>query len=115
MTSHNSTEFPDQMRVYLTQSELETETGKELLQLCNEITTDGKIELPEINALRRWLCSHKGDTTIVAIAYLGEIMERMTAALLDRLTHHCEIFEMNSESFRFRESMKEQKKSRKQT
>lgn len=32
--------------------------------------------------------------------------ERMTAALLDRLTHHCEVFEMNGESFRFRESMK---------
>src|ERR671937_2462334 len=32
--------------------------------------------------------------------------ERMTAALLDRLTHRCQIFEMNSESFRFRESMK---------
>ena len=25
-----------------------------------------------------------------------------------RLTHHCESFEMNSESVRFRESMKEQ-------
>jgi hypothetical protein len=33
--------------------------------------------------------------------------ERMTAALLDRLTHHCEIFEMNGESYRFRESLKE--------
>jgi len=33
--------------------------------------------------------------------------ERMTAALLDRLTHHCEIFEMNGESYRFRESMKQ--------
>ena len=32
--------------------------------------------------------------------------ERMTAALLDRLTHHCEIFEMNGESYRFRESLK---------
>ena len=31
--------------------------------------------------------------------------ERMTAALLDRLTHHCEIFEMTGESYRFRESM----------
>ena len=32
--------------------------------------------------------------------------ERMTAALLDRLTHHCHIFEMNGESYRFRQSMK---------
>jgi DNA replication protein DnaC len=35
--------------------------------------------------------------------------ERMTAALLDRLTHHCQIFEMNGESYRFRESMKEKR------
>jgi DNA replication protein DnaC len=39
--------------------------------------------------------------------------ERMTAALLDRLTHRCHIFEMNGESYRFRESMK-QKKGKKQ-
>ncbi len=39
-------------------------------------------------------------------------VERMTAALLDRLTHRCHIFEMNGESYRFRESMKS-KKSRK--
>jgi DNA replication protein DnaC len=38
--------------------------------------------------------------------------ERMTGALLDRLTHRSHIFEMNGESFRFRESMKT-KKSRK--
>ena len=37
---------------------------------------------------------------------------RMTAALLDRLTHRCHIFEMNGESYRFRESMKS-KRSRK--
>jgi len=39
--------------------------------------------------------------------------ERMTAALLDRLTHRCHIFEINGESYRFRESMKtrRQKKS----
>ena len=35
--------------------------------------------------------------------------ERMTAALLDRLTHHCHIFEMNGESYRVRESMKAKK------
>ena len=35
--------------------------------------------------------------------------ERMTAALLDRLTHQCHIFEMNGESYRIRESMKVRK------
>jgi DNA replication protein DnaC len=35
--------------------------------------------------------------------------ERMTAALLDRLTHRCHIIEMNGESYRFRESMKAKK------
>ena len=30
--------------------------------------------------------------------------ERMTAALLDRLTHRCHVFQMNGESYRFRES-----------
>ena len=35
--------------------------------------------------------------------------ERMTAALLDRLTHRCHIFEVNGESYRFRESMKAKK------
>jgi DNA replication protein DnaC len=35
--------------------------------------------------------------------------ERMTAALLDRHCHHCHIFEMNGESYRFRESMKTRK------
>ena len=34
--------------------------------------------------------------------------ERMTAALLDRLTHRCHLFDMNGESYRFRESMKAQ-------
>ena len=33
----------------------------------------------------------------------------MTEALLDRLTHRCHIFEMNGESYRFRESMKSKK------
>jgi DNA replication protein DnaC len=35
--------------------------------------------------------------------------ERMTAALLDRLTHRCHIFEVNGEGYRFKESMKAKK------
>jgi DNA replication protein DnaC len=38
--------------------------------------------------------------------------DRMTAALLDRLTHRCTIFEMNGESYRFRESVKSAKSAK---
>lgn len=50
-------------------------------------------------------------TSNLAFGEWGQVFqgERMTAALLDRLTHRCQIFEMNSESFRFRESMKNKK------
>jgi DNA replication protein DnaC len=50
-------------------------------------------------------------TSNLAFSEWGQVFqgERMTAALLDRLTHRCHIFEMNSESFRFRESMKSKK------
>jgi DNA replication protein DnaC len=47
-------------------------------------------------------------TSHLAFSEWGQVFqgERMTAALLDRLTHRCHILEMNGESFRFRESMK---------
>jgi len=46
-------------------------------------------------------------TSNLAFSDWGQVFqgERMTAALLDRLTHRCHIFEMNAESYRFRESM----------
>ena len=54
-------------------------------------------------------------TSNLAFSDWGQVFqgERMTAALLDRLTHRCHIFEMNGESYRFRESMKT-KKAKKQ-
>ncbi len=51
-------------------------------------------------------------TSNLAFGDWGQVFqgERMTAALLDRLTHRCHIFEMNGESYRFRESVKAGKK-----
>lgn len=53
-------------------------------------------------------------TSNLAFSDWGQVFqgERMTAALLDRLTHRCHIFEMNGESFRFRESVKAKKETR---
>ena len=50
-------------------------------------------------------------TSNLAFGDWGQVFqgERVTAALLDRLTHRCHIFEMNGESYRFRESMKAKK------
>jgi hypothetical protein len=50
-----------------------------------------------------------GDGALAAKLFQGE---RMTAALLDQLTHHCHILEMNGESYRFRESIKTGRKSK---
>jgi DNA replication protein DnaC len=53
-------------------------------------------------------------TSNLAFSEWGQVFqgERMTAALLDRLTHRCHIFEMQGESFRFREAMKEKNKKK---
>jgi DNA replication protein DnaC len=53
-------------------------------------------------------------TSNLAFSEWGQVFqgERMTAALLDRLTHRCHIFEMQGESYRFREAMKEKRKKK---
>jgi len=53
-------------------------------------------------------------TSNLAFSEWGTIFqgERMTAALLDRFTHRCHIFEINGESYRFRESAKAAKEKK---
>src|SRR5437773_1956384 len=71
-------------------------TGAELLfQVFAERYERGSILLTSNLAFSDWTQVFQG--------------ERMTAALLDRLTHRCHIFEMNGESYRFLESMKAKK------
>jgi hypothetical protein len=73
------------MRVYLTNPELETPLGKQLLELTVRIASDGKLELAGIKELHKWLRSNKDNDTIVAIGYLHEIMSRITAdGVIDR-------------------------------
>jgi DNA replication protein DnaC len=34
----------------------------------------------------------------------------MTATLVDRLTHHCHLLEMNGDSYRFKEGLRQKRK-----
>src|SRR5262245_40885547 len=73
------------MRVFLTNAELETEIGKQLLDLTVRIATDGKLDLPEIKEFRKWLRDNKENESIAAIGYLHDIMARIAAdGVIDR-------------------------------
>lgn len=80
------------MRVYLTTPELETEVGQQLLEMTVRIATDGRIDLPEIKELRKWLRSNKENESMVAIGYLHNIMDRITA---DGVIDRDELFELH--------------------
>lgn len=80
------------MRVFLTKPDLGTEAGKQLLELSVRIATDGKLELPEIRELRKWLRANKDNESVAAIAYLHDIMARITA---DGVIDRDELFELH--------------------
>jgi len=67
------------MKVILTPEHIATTAGKEILEPAVRTTLDGKLDLPEIKDLRRWLRANQADTSIPAIGYLHDIMARITA------------------------------------
>ena len=85
------------------------------LLICDELgyVSFGRngVELPFRLTTDRYERSSALITSNLAFADWAQVFqgERMTAALLDRMTHRCHIVEMNGESYRFRESMKAKK------
>ncbi|HEY2785312.1 MAG TPA: hypothetical protein VGJ05_10080, partial [Fimbriiglobus sp.] len=76
----------------MTNSELETDQGKELLELVIRITSDGRLDLPELKELRKWLITNKENVSIAAIGYLRDIMNRITA---DKVIDQDELLELH--------------------
>jgi len=73
------------MRVFLTKPDLQTEAGKQLLELAVRIAADGKIDLSEIKELRGWLRANKDNGAVAAVRYLHDIMARIAAdGIIDR-------------------------------
>jgi hypothetical protein len=73
------------MRLYLSNTDLSTESGKQLLDLAVRIAADGKIDLNEIKELRSWLKANQQQSDTNSIQYLSEIMNRITAdSIIDR-------------------------------
>jgi len=102
------------MNVVLTPENLSTIAGKELLELAVRTSLDGKLDLPEIKELRRWLRANQGDSSIPAIGYLHDIMARITA---DNRINRDELLELHLAVERviptsFRVGVKEARQSR---
>lgn len=61
-------------RVSLTQGQLKTDEGQQLLELLMKITHDGVVDYEEVETLSEWLDDHI-DSDIPAIGYLRDIIE----------------------------------------
>jgi DNA replication protein DnaC len=73
------------------------EGARLLFQVCAERYLRGNLLITTNLEFARW------------VEVFGD--ERLTAALLDRLTHHCHILEFNGDSYRFKESLREKEVS----
>jgi DNA replication protein DnaC len=71
------------------------EGARLLFQVCAERYLRGSLLITTNLEFGRW------------VEVFGD--ERLTGALLDRLTHHCHILEFNGDSYRFKESLREKK------
>lgn len=65
-------------RISLTNSQLRTELGAELLSLCESITADGQLAPEEAQGLREWL-DDATEAELPAATYLREVVERVLA------------------------------------
>ena len=68
--------------------------ARRLFQVCAERYLKGSLLVTSNLEFSRW------------VEVFGD--ERMTGALLDRLTHRCHVLEFNGDSYRFKESLKRQ-------
>lgn len=59
----------------MTKAQLASESGSALLEVLERITSDGELSLGEIGALRSWLEERGEDSSVPAIAWLGELTE----------------------------------------
>ena len=67
------------MRIYLTNPELATAEGKQLLELALRIVSDGELDQSEIQELQNWLALHKDIKNIAGIPYLDDILKRISS------------------------------------
>lgn len=69
----------------LTDEDLKTATGVELLDIATRITSDNQLDIGEVNELRRWLKRNATGTAINAVKKLAELMARIAAdGVVDR-------------------------------